>query len=185
VKENSFPVDEKGKPDLRYYDEPASYYSDMHAQAMQDSRSREADSRLAFARRVHGCWGLIARGAESIPFALEMLASANSDAREDGAAVLAAVGRDDAVVERLLNALATEPDIQARDSIIQALGGLRNRAALPALVALVENEATDGDTRWTAIEALGKVVRRRFLAQPEPTQAALDWIAKARARGGI
>ena len=185
MKENDFPTDEKGKPDLRYYDEPAAFYAAMHAQAIRDSRNKEADSRQTFARRVHGCWGLIARGEDSVPFALEMLASGNSDAREDGAAVLAEVGRNETVVARLLDALEAEADTQARDSIVQALGGLRNKLAIPGLAAMVEDEGTDGDTRWMAVESLGKIVRRRFLAKPDPVAAALDWIAKARQRGTL
>ena len=185
MKEAAYPVDEKGAPDLSYYVDPPSYYAEMHARAMQDARNREVDSRLTFGRRVHACWGLIAKGSDSVPFALEMLASGNSDAREDGAAILAEVGRNDEVVARLIEAVEREPDTQARDSIVQALGALRNRLALPALVALVEDEATDGDTRWTAVESLGKVVRRRFLAQPDPVAAARDWITAARRRGRL
>lgn len=185
MKENEFPTDEKGKPDLRYYDEPPAYYAAMHAQAMRDSRNREADSKQAFARRVHGCWGLIAKGQDSIPFALDMLASGNPDAREDGAAILAEVGRNETVVTRLLAALDGEADTQARDSIVQALGGLRNKMAIPALAAMIEDDNTDGDTRWMAVESLGKVVRRRFLAQPDPVAAALDWIARSRQRGTL
>jgi hypothetical protein len=60
----------------------------MHDQALKAARVAGYDARLEFARRVHGTWGLIARGAESVPYALAMLASKESDAREDGAAVL-------------------------------------------------------------------------------------------------
>ena len=70
-----------------------------------------------------------------------------------------------------------ETDEEARDSLIQALGGLRNRAAIPALAALIEDEDADGDTRWTAVESLGRIVRRRFLDKPDPVAAARDWIA--------
>ena len=185
MKENAYPVDEKGKPDLSFYCDPPEYYAAMHAQAMRDSRDRSVDARLTFGRRVHASWGLIANGARSIPFALEMLKSGNSDAREDGAAVLAEVGRNGQVVDSLLAALRAERDIQARDSVILALGALRNKAALPALVTIIEDETADGDTRWTAVESLGKIVRRRFLSQADPIQAALEWITGARKRGTI
>ena len=185
MKENAYPVDERGKPDLGYYVDPASYYADMHAQAMKDARNKEVDSRLTFGRRVHACWGLIAKGVEGIPFALDMLRSGNSDAREDAAGILAEAGRDDGLVAQLLEALRAETDIQARDSIILALGALRNRAAVPDLAAIIVDESQDGDTRWTAVEALGKVVRRRFLAQPYPLGAALEWIGKARRSGKL
>jgi len=78
--------------------------------------------------------------------------------------------------------LAAETDVEARDSLIQALGGLRNRAAIPALAALIEDEDADSDTRWTAVESLGRIVRRRFLDKSDPVAAARDWIAAERKR---
>ena len=53
---------------------------------------------------------------------------------------------------------------------------MKNRAAIPALAALIKDESTDGDTRWTAVESLGRIVRKRFLAQPEPVAAAVTWL---------
>jgi hypothetical protein len=88
LKENNIPVDATGKPDLSGYVDTAAYYAAMHDQALKAARVAGYDARLEFARRVHGTWGLIARGAESVPYALAMLASKESDAREDGAAVL-------------------------------------------------------------------------------------------------
>ena len=70
------------------------------------------------------------------------------------------------------------PTSVARDSLILALGQLRNRKAIPTLRAIICNTQEDGDTRWTAIESLGKIVRRRFLSQSDPEQAAKDWLAK-------
>ena len=62
-----------------------------------------------------------------------MLLSAKPAAREDGAGILAEIGKGEGVVQSVLVALAGETDVQARDSLIQALGGLRNRAAIPRL----------------------------------------------------
>jgi hypothetical protein len=55
---------------------------------------------------------------------------------------------------------------------------LRNRAAIPALAVVIDDEDADGDTRWTAVESLGRVVRRRFLDKPDPVAAARAWIAE-------
>ena len=167
LKENSIPVNARGRPELSGYTDSAAYYAAMHDQGIRA---------MEFARRVHGTWGLIAQGAESIPYALAMLKSKDSDAREDGAAVLGEIGKNGDVVEELLSALASELDTQARDSIILALGRMKNRAAIPALAALIKDESTDGDTRWTAVESLGRIVRKRFLAQPEPVAAAVTWL---------
>ena len=147
----------------------------MHAEAIAPGGT--------FAERTHGCWGLIANGEEAIPYALAMLSSAKPDAREYGAARLAEIGRGEGVVRSLLETLAAETDIEARDSLIQALGGLRNRAAIPALATLIEDEDVDGDTRWTAVESLGRIVRRRFLGKHDPVAAAKDWIVADRKRG--
>lgn len=185
MKENDYPVASDGQPDLSYYTDSPDYYAAMHARALRDLDDRSVDSRLTFARQVHACWGLIANGAASIPFALEMLKSSESEAREDGAAVLAEVGRDQSVVQNLLDTLRSEEDAQARDGIVLALGTIRSKAAMPALVRIVEDESADGDTRWCAVEALGKIVRRRFLSQGDPIRAALDWIEAARKRGRI
>jgi hypothetical protein len=174
AKEDRIPIDPSGRPDLSYYTQSAAYYAAMHARAIAPGGT--------FAERTHGCWGLIARQEEAIPHALAMLASAKPDAREDGAAILAEIGKGKGVVQSLLAALAAEKDVQARDSLIQALGGLRNRAAISELAALIEDEDVDGDTRWTAVEGLGQIVRRRFLDKPDPVAAAKDWIAAERKR---
>jgi hypothetical protein len=176
LKENSIPVDATGRPDLSAYTDSAAYYAAMHEQALKAMQAPGYDARLEFARRVHGTWGPIAKSPESIPYAMAMLASRASDAREDGAAILAEIGKNSDVVEHLLEALSRDVDSQARDSIILALGRMKNRAAIPALAALIENENTDGDTRWTAVESLGRIVRKRFLAQPQPISAALEWL---------
>ena len=111
-----------------------------------------------------------------------MLLSAKPAAREDGAGILAEIGKGEGVVQSVLEALAAETDVEARDSLIQALGGLRNRAAIPALAALIEDEDADGDTRWTAVDSLGRIVRRHFLDEPDPVAAARAWIAAERKR---
>ena len=174
VEEDRVPIDSSGRPDLSYYTRSAEYYAAMHARAIAPGGT--------FAERTHGCWGLIAKGKEAISYALAMTASAKPDAREDGAAILAKIGKGESVVQSLLGALSVEIDVEARDSLIQALGGLRNRDAIPALAALIDDEDIDGDTRWTAVESLGWIVRRRFLDRPDPVAAARDWIAADRKR---
>jgi hypothetical protein len=174
AEENRIPIDPSGRPDLSYYTQSAEYYAAMHARAIAPGGT--------FAERTHGCWGLIAKGKEAIPHALAMLANAKPDAREDGAAILAEIGKGEGVVQSVLVALAAETDVEACDSLIQALGSLRNRAAIPALAALIDDEDANGDTRWTAVESLGRIVRRHFLNKPDPVAAARAWIAAERKR---
>ena len=182
LKENSYPVDERGKPDLSYYRDGPEYYAAMHEEYRRAVRTPGHESKLEFGRRVHSAWGLIAQGAASVPYAIAMLESGDSATREDGAGVLAQIGRDPAVVTALLDQLAVESDTVARDGIILALGALKSLAAIPALGAIIRDPKADGDTRWTAAESLGRIVRRRFERQPDAIEAAIAWLDKHGAR---
>ncbi|MEH1055987.1 HEAT repeat domain-containing protein [Micromonospora sp. CPCC 206171] len=163
-------VDRRGVPDLREYCDSAESYYRLHLEA-----TREHD----FHNRVTASWGLIARGADSLPYLILMLRSSNPDSREDAAGALAWLGQDsDGVVSELLTALRGEHEDQPRDGIVLALGALKNRAAVPALAALIRSDNTDGDTRDCAVESLGKIVRRRFHKQDDPVAAATAWLDK-------
>ncbi len=181
LKEDRIPTNEKGGPDLSRYTDSADYYVAMYQQyleAVGGSSGRDYDAHLAFRRRVHATWGLIAKGVIAIPHAVAMLRSKDADAREDGAAILAEVGKDSHTVKYVLQALGSETDTAARDSLVLALGAFKNRVAIPVLADLIRNDTTDNDTRWTAVESLARIVRRRFLNQAQPVQAALEWLAK-------
>lgn len=178
-KEDSYPVDTRGKPDLRYYRDGLEYYIEMYERHLDTLRGRTGhgyEPELSFKRRVNGQWGLIANGAASIPYALALLKCSEPEGREDGAAILSELGRDDIVVEALLRSLETEIDVTTRDTVVLALGRMRNRTAIPHLARIIRNELEDGDTRWTAVEGLGLIVRRRFLKQKDPLKAALAWL---------
>lgn len=176
LKENSYPVDDRGAPDLSYYRDSPAYYADMHRQFREATSKRGHDAGLEFGRRVHSCWGLVAQGQASIPYVLEMLRSDHGDAREDAAGVLAAIGKDPEVERALIQQLRVEDGIVARDGIILALGAMRSRPAIPVLAALIRDETTDGDTRWTVMESLARIARRRFDKQPDPIAAAIAWL---------
>jgi HEAT repeat protein len=131
---------------------------------------------LAFSRRVHGQWGLIGKGAAAVPYALSLLKRSQAEAREDGAAILAEVGKDETVVDRLIESLKSETDTTVKDSTVLALGRLKSKKAIPILAAVIRDQAADGDTKWTAVESLGLIVRTRFLKQEDPIQAAMAWL---------
>jgi hypothetical protein len=80
------------------------------------------------------------------------------------------------VIDALLGALEAEVEDQPRDAMIEALGHLKTRRAIPYLAHVIRNADTDGDTRWSAVEALGRIVRRRFDRQPDAFNAALGWL---------
>jgi HEAT repeat protein len=181
LKEDRYLLDARGRPDLKRYVDPLEYYVRMYMQHL-DSQSASArrpkDAVLEYRRRVHATWGLIAKGAAAVPFALELLGRREPDAREDGAAILGELGRDEAIVDLLRARVGTEQDLTARDALIGALGELKSRRGIPALAAVIRNPEIDGDTRHTAVESLGRIVRKRFLKEADPIQSAIDWLQK-------
>jgi len=185
LKEDSYPPDKtgpRGKPDLSYYRDSLAYYIQMYEQFLDSLEGRKTgvgyEVELQFARRVHAQWGLIAKGAEAVPYGLSLLQRSEREAREDGASLLAELGKNNGVVDALLESLRSERELEARDSMIIALGSLKSRKAIPALAEIIRDAAQDHDTRWTASESLGAIVRRRFIDKEDPIKAALDWIAK-------
>lgn len=182
LKEDSIPVDERGQPDLSRYSDSPEYYAELYEEFLASLRGEwpwvTQETSLPWSARVHATWGLIAKGSAAVPFALKLLARSEPDAREDGATILGAVGKDESVVSEVLTRLSAETDTTARDSLILTLGGLRSRRAIPALAAIIRDEMADSDTRWTAVESLGRIVRRRFLKQSSPIEAAVDWLKK-------
>jgi len=137
------PMNEQRISERRYFTKSAEYYAQMHhaAVSLYDNSPSKGDAGLIYACQVHAEWGLIYSGAAAIPYAVEMLKSSVPEAREGGAGILGAVGKDDAVVQALLASLATETDTTARDTLILALGELRNRNAIPALAAIIKDPA--------------------------------------------
>jgi len=129
----------RGVPDLDLLREAPEVYYERHRRAIEDGD---------FQARVIASWGLTARGAVSLPFLARMLGSPSADVREDAAGAYGWLAMNDqAVVDELLLALESEKDVQAQDSMIFALGELKDKRAVPALARMLHNEAIDGDTR--------------------------------------
>ncbi len=100
--------------------------------------------------------------------------------RADGAGVLAEIGKDEASIDLLIASLQAESENQPRDAIVQALGHLKSKRAMPSLALLIRDPGTDGDMRQTAIVALGMIVGRRFERQPNPETEAIGLAASTR-----
>ena len=81
------------------------------------------------------------------------------------------------VVDELMTADSAEDDVVARDSMVMALGALKDKRALPVLAELLRDPITDGDSQSLLIEAVGRVARRRFDKKPDPLDAVLDYLA--------
>ena len=177
-------------PDLTYYTESAQYYyqlicdsapllKDKPRGATQADRGRAA---AANNRIVHAEWGLTARGAEAVPWAVKLVTSKDRDLREAGANVFSGLRdpqRMQEVVSHLVTILESEQDRLVIDTMLGALGNLRSREAIPILRRFIDDEAQDGDTRWESAVNLGRIVGRRFEKNgANPIDAARDWLAK-------
>ena len=139
LKEDAYPVDPKGRPDLTRYADPLEHYLLLYEQYLGALGGRKGpgyEIDLAFRRRAHATWGLIAKGIAAVPHALAMLKRREREAREDGAAILAALGQQHTVVSALLQALEAEDQSEPKDSMILALGQMRSKEALPALARI-------------------------------------------------
>lgn len=163
-------LDTDGLPDLRQFTASAAEYRQQHAEAV-----RAGDG----SARGIAQWGLAAQGVDALPFLQEMLRSSSPEAREDAAGALAWIGtRQPEVITALIETLATSSEREERDTIVQSLGELKSRAALPVLGEIVRDETSDPDARHTAALAVGKIVRRRFDRSPDVVAAAVGWLDK-------
>jgi hypothetical protein len=147
MKEDRFPVDAMGRPDLSYYTEPVAYYQamfDAYLASFERALSRE-ESNLATRQCVHAQWGLIARGADSIPYALRLLQHSIPEARAAGASTLQEVGGVPEATDTLLRALQVEADDEARTAIVETLAKTGSSAALEALQRLRAETTNDAD----------------------------------------
>ncbi len=179
-------------PDLSYYSESAQYYYNLILESAPYLKDKprakgpvtNADREMASVvnnRIVHAGWGLVARGAEAVPYAVKLVRSADRDHREAAANVFC--GLRDArrlpeIVSQITSALQTESDRLVVDSLLAALGNLRSRDAIPVIARFVLNHSEDSDTRHTAAVSLGQIIKRRFDNRGADTiQMACDWLA--------
>ena len=183
------PLNETRIPEKGDFNQPVEYYAKMYnaAVSLYDNSPSKGDGSLLYGCQVHAEWGMIYAGAAAVPYALEMLKSPVPEARESGASILATVGREESVIDALLAAFeeeyegnaagdAEKENVQALDSMIEALGKMKNRKAIPALAKVVRNSAMDNDSRWLAMQNLGRLVRRRFDKGTDPMDAAIQWL---------
>jgi len=176
--EDRIPIDRKGKPGLSYYSEPLPHYIDLYNSFLRTRRrgASSEEQKLAWKQRVHGTWGLFVKGQEALPYLLTLIRHPNPDAREDGSYLLGRLKLEAGVSEQLLGCLQKEQDLVAKSSMIEALGRLRYRPAIPAIASLVLNKEIDIDTRWNAADSLAQLVRQDF-SGPDKLLKAEAWLA--------
>jgi hypothetical protein len=180
-------------PALSYYTESAKYYYDLivaSASYLKDAtpgRSQaqiDADREMASIannRIVNASWGLIARGSDAIPFAVQLLRSNDRDQREAAANVFAGLRQPErlaSILPQIHRVLESERDRLVIDSLLSVLGTLRSRGSIPTIARFVLDEAEDPDTRDTAAASLGQIVRKTFhKPNTNPVRSACDWLA--------
>lgn len=188
-------LDERRAPKTSELTKPLEYYIALYERSWavldelpKDVRPGHPDFKWytrqvtnAYQNRVVATWGMIARGAAAVPYAATMLKSREADIREDATGIFEALARQSElasqIVDDLLAALKRETESLPRDGIILALGAMKDKRAIPALAETIRNPEADSDTRWTAVESLGHIVRRNFMKEAAPIEAAQPWLA--------
>jgi len=188
IDSREIPLTEERTPDLSYYTESAQFYYDLicdsaphlkdkpHAVTLEEKlMAAKAGNRMAEAT-----WGLIARGAEAIPFAIRLVRSNDPDLKEMGANVFCGLQigeRAPEVLRHIIAALENETDRLVIDSLIGVLGHLKSRDAIPVLAKFIRDEKEDGDTRWEAAVSLGKIAHKRFDKDGQnAVESATEWL---------
>ncbi|MFZ0668155.1 MAG: hypothetical protein WAM97_20580 [Acidimicrobiales bacterium] len=169
------------------FDEHASFYMDAYrsyqtAMALLRECPPESEVDLAnqraklFTHRVRARWALAVRGAESVPFAVEMLKGFDLEEREDGRGILSRIGDDDRVIDTLNVALSHASSREEFESLTVALGATGNLKATPVLIRILRHPDTDESTRSAAMMSIGRIAKRRFDHALDPQAALQGWL---------
>jgi hypothetical protein len=122
-----------------------------------------------FEQRARAKWALVCRGIESVPYAVQMLRSADPEERDDGRVILELIGGDDEVVHSLVALLDETSDAELSGYVVALLGELRNAGAVPRLTAIVLDSASDVAVKQAAMRSLGILAQTR-LSQGAPSE---------------
>ena len=123
--------------------------------------------------RARSCWGLIARGTDSLAWVRHQLASQDDERIEDTAGVLAWIGVPPALVPALRAVLDSLPDGQAADAVAAALQSTVAPEPSAPPAAPVSEELFEGsfaaftETIWFVDAPFDAVI-----------EAATDWVTE-------
>lgn len=175
---------------------PTSFYMDAYrsyqaaaatvkAGPLKTESERSAAWEHLRERRTRATWALANGEEESIPFALQMLRSSDSDERADARVIFRQMGCRDQLVDSLVASLCRQSDPAAVADMTVALGEMRNEKAVPILRSVLDSDFADAGTRWLAVSSLGKLAQRRFDRSDDPEQAARAWLDANGYRSGF
>jgi hypothetical protein len=128
----------------------------IDAQTSMSDRERSAARVRLFEQRSRARWALASRGAEALPFAVEMLASSDSEEREDGRALLGLVVNEDDAADFLVEMLAESDDPDLSRHLVRLLA--EQPRAIPLLTAVISNPETRPETKQAVGEALAILI---------------------------
>jgi len=158
---------------------PTSFYIKKYKKAQKDQNDTSLTNdqlKKAYCCRVSAIWALISKGEKSIPFALELLHSKSQEEKEDAAGILGELGKNDDVIDSLIMQLDAKCTVQVKDTIIIALGNLKSKKALKKLKQMLLDPEMDGDSKYTAAESVGKIIKCNILKKDDPITYAIDWL---------
>jgi hypothetical protein len=177
---------------LHKYPYPASFYMDayrsyqMAAAAIESGcvmgeKERSTARVRLFEQRSRAKWALASHGAESLPFAVQMLFSFDPEERDDGRVILGLIGSDDDAVDQIASLMQGCEDPRMRQVLISLLGEKRNGRAVPHLTALLVDPSIDPETREATMSALGLLTPSGAESEGESASDVRvemeDWIA--------
>jgi hypothetical protein len=126
----------------------------INSQASMSDRERSSARIRLFEQRSRARWALAARGAESLPFAVQMLRSSDAVEREDGRALLGLVAKEENAPDILVGMLADSEDSELSCYLVTLLGEQPIVRTLSLLKAVVSDPDTAVGTKQAAREAL-------------------------------
>jgi hypothetical protein len=126
----------------------------INSQASMSDRERSSARIRLFEQRSRARWALAARGAESLPFAVQMLRSSDAVEREDGRALLGLVAKEENAPDILVGMLADSEDSELSCYLVTLLGEQPIVRTLSLLMAVVSDPDTAVGTKQAAREAL-------------------------------
>jgi hypothetical protein len=141
----------------------------INSQASMSDRERSSARIRLFEQRSRARWALAARGAESLPFAVQMLRSSDSIESEDGRALLGLVVKEDDAADFLVGMLADSEDPELSCYLVTLLGDQPQVRTSSLLTAVVSDPDARAETKQAAKEALALL-----MGPPDDSEILLD-----------
>jgi hypothetical protein len=151
----------------------------INSQTTMSDRQRSSARVRLFEQRSRARWALAARGAESLPFAVQMLRSSDSVEREDGHALLGLIVKEEDAADFLVGMLADSEDPELSCYLVTLLGEQPRVRTSMLLTAVVSDPDTTAETKQAVNEALALLIgppddSEILFANPVSTSPELD-----------